>query len=137
MPKKSKTSPILEEVAAPVAPPTVTDPGLQIDHPEKIGIGTWDYNSQGSALFDVEDMGFGWYYDWQTKPLWDNPHDATTPQVDFVPITWGTRRPAAASNTSRRPPRSQRVFRKLGRQKFFRASPSASMHRASSPPAAS
>jgi len=34
-------------------------------------------------------MGFGWYYDWQTKPLWDNPHDATTPQVDFVPITWG------------------------------------------------
>ncbi len=61
----------------------------RIDHLEKIGIGTWDYNKQGTALSDVEDMGFGWYYNWQTKPLWDNPNDATSPHVDFVPITWG------------------------------------------------
>ncbi|WP_414898783.1 glycosyl hydrolase [Rhodovulum sp. YEN HP10] len=41
---------------------------MSIAHPEKIGLGTWDRDSRGSALGD---LGFEWYYTWSDWPLYD------------------------------------------------------------------
>jgi hypothetical protein len=36
-----------------------------INNPGKIGIGTWDKDALGTALNDVDQVSFGWYYNWQ------------------------------------------------------------------------
>lgn len=53
-----------------------------IDHPEKIGIGTWDKDSLGTALNDVGRGGFAWYYNWSGQALWDA--DLTPDRASFV-----------------------------------------------------
>jgi hypothetical protein len=58
-----------------------------IDNPQKIGIGSWEFNSSDDALRAVENYGFGWYYTWRTTPLWGtNTSPART--VPFVPMIW-------------------------------------------------
>jgi hypothetical protein len=64
---------------------SVLDDGL-IEHPEKIGIGTWDKDNQGTALNDVNKAQLGWYYNWQESPLWDS--DSTPEKATFVPMVW-------------------------------------------------
>jgi hypothetical protein len=59
-----------------------------IDHPGKIGIGTWDIDAKGTALDDLERFDFGWYYNWQARPLW-NPDGPQTDTHGFVPMIWG------------------------------------------------
>lgn len=61
-------------------------PGM-IDHPGKIGIGTWDADKIGTALEHVDDMGFRWYYDWQSAALWD-ADPTSKPDASFVPMIW-------------------------------------------------
>jgi hypothetical protein len=63
---------------------------LTIDNPEKIGIGTWDLDSQGTALAHVEGLGFGWYYNWHPKALWDASGGADLLSSEFVPMIWGS-----------------------------------------------
>ncbi len=67
-------TPVVSPVAAPVS---------------KVGLGTWDLDSNGTALRHVEGMGFGWYYNWQSKPLWYNPTNLFDARVDFAPMIWG------------------------------------------------
>lgn len=62
---------------------------LQIDNIDKIGIGTWDFDAQGTALADVEEMNFGWYYNWRYDPLWDSRGGANSLSSKFVPTIWG------------------------------------------------
>lgn len=42
----------------------------QLQHPEKVGIGVWEVGNQGVSLSNVEQMNFGWYYNWRTDHLW-------------------------------------------------------------------
>jgi len=58
----------------------------RIDNPGKIGIGTWDKDSLGTALNDADALNFDWYYNWRDRPLWDN--DATPEGVSHVPMVW-------------------------------------------------
>jgi hypothetical protein len=53
-----------------------------IDVPSKIGIGTWEKDSLGTALNNVDQVNFSWYYTWQYTPLWDN--DSTLENATFV-----------------------------------------------------
>jgi Ca2+-binding RTX toxin-like protein len=57
-----------------------------INNPGKIGIGTWDKDALGSALNDVNQISFGWYYNWQERPLWDN--DTTPESAAYIPMIW-------------------------------------------------
>jgi hypothetical protein len=58
-----------------------------IDHPEKIGIGTWEVDSYDTSLKNVEAFNFGWYYDWRTTHLYsNNPNSSRT--VPFIPMFW-------------------------------------------------
>jgi len=57
-----------------------------INNPEKIGIGTWDKDALGTALNNVDEISFGWYYNWQERPLWDN--DTTAEKAAYVPMIW-------------------------------------------------
>jgi hypothetical protein len=63
---------------------------LMIDNPEKIGIGTWDLDSHGTALAHVEGLGFGWYYNWRGDALWDASGGADSLSSEFVPMIWGS-----------------------------------------------
>jgi hypothetical protein len=53
-------------------------------NPQKLGIGTWDKDSFGTALNDVESHGFSWYYNWSALALWDV--DLTPENTRFVPM---------------------------------------------------
>ena len=63
---------------------------LTIENPDKIGIGTWDVDSLGTALSHVEGLEFGWYYNWRSEPLWDSSEGATSLYSEFVPMIWGS-----------------------------------------------
>jgi Ca2+-binding RTX toxin-like protein len=63
---------------------------LTIDNPDKIGIGTWDMDSLGTALSHVEGLEFGWYYNWLSEPLWDASGGTTSLYSEFVPMLWGS-----------------------------------------------
>jgi hypothetical protein len=39
---------------------------MAIDNPEKIGLGTWDKDALGTALNDVDRVGFDWHYNCQS-----------------------------------------------------------------------
>ena len=55
-------------------------------HPSKIGIGAWE-ESGSSTVNWIEDMQFGWYYNWRPDQLRDGP--ASRRSVPFVPMIWG------------------------------------------------
>jgi hypothetical protein len=59
-----------------------------IEHPSKIGMGTWDIDANGSALEDLGKIDFGWYYNWQPDPLWKASGVAGS-SAEFVPMIWG------------------------------------------------
>jgi hypothetical protein len=59
---------------------------MTIEHPEKIGLGTWDKDALGTALNDVDRVGFDWHYNWSERSLWDA--DATPELSSFVAMAW-------------------------------------------------
>ncbi|HEX2552761.1 MAG TPA: glycosyl hydrolase [Microvirga sp.] len=59
---------------------------MTIEHPEKIGLGTWDKDALGTALNDVDRVGFDWHYNWSERTLWDA--DATPEASSFVAMAW-------------------------------------------------
>lgn len=63
------------------------DPNL-VEHPGKIGIGTWDFDASGTALSDLDQFNFGWYTNWQPDPLW-SPGAEGEGDERFVPMIWG------------------------------------------------
>jgi hypothetical protein len=71
------------------------DPNL-VEHPGKIGIGTWDFEASGAALSDLDQFNFGWYTNWQPDPLW-SPGGEGEDDERFVPMIWGRDDLTAAS----------------------------------------
>ncbi|HEX2552156.1 MAG TPA: glycosyl hydrolase [Microvirga sp.] len=71
---------------------------MTIDHPEKIGLGIWDKDALGSALNDVDRVGFGWHYNWSERALWDA--DATPEQSSYVAMAWDEQDVTAAALAS-------------------------------------
>lgn len=59
-----------------------------LDHPEKVGIGTWDIDAKGTALSDLDRFNFSWYTNWQADPLW-SPGGEGHDDERFVPMIWG------------------------------------------------
>jgi hypothetical protein len=53
----------------------------RIDHPEKIGVGTWKNTTAEQMLSDVERVGASWFYPWQPENAAGSPK--------FVPMIWG------------------------------------------------
>lgn len=70
-----------------------------IEYTSKIGIGTWDFDRHGTALQDVENFNFGWYYNWKADPLWSADASAAR-GTEFVPMIWG-RQEATAETFAR------------------------------------
>ncbi|MDX8142004.1 sigma-70 family RNA polymerase sigma factor [Lentzea sp. BCCO 10_0061] len=73
--------------SAPPSTTTVTQPAppaVPITASVKKGVSTWNFDGVGKALTDVR---AGWYYNWaaQTDGI------ATPPNVEFVPMIWGTK----------------------------------------------
>lgn len=71
----------IESVSGEGAPDTVEGASETIDHPEKIGIGTWQ--ATASSLDGVNKLGAAWYYTWDTWGL------AGASEAEFVPMVWG------------------------------------------------
>jgi len=61
-------------------------PSHGIDHPEKIGIGTWDKDNRGTSLRDIGRSGFGWHYNWSERPLWNS--GGPRARSAYVPMVW-------------------------------------------------
>ncbi|MBL3607500.1 glycosyl hydrolase [Rhodovulum sulfidophilum] len=59
---------------------------MSIVHPEKIGLGTWDRDSRGSALDDLGKLGLAWYYTWSDWALYDA--DPSPDPAEFVGMVW-------------------------------------------------
>ncbi|SDF37731.1 RNA polymerase sigma factor, sigma-70 family [Lentzea fradiae] len=74
------TVPSSTSVAAPPPPPPVTP----VTVAAKKGVSTWNFDGVGKALTDVR---AGWYYNWAVHP----DGVATPPNVEFVPMIWGTK----------------------------------------------
>ncbi|MDX8035394.1 sigma-70 family RNA polymerase sigma factor [Lentzea sp. BCCO 10_0856] len=70
--------PSATSAAAP--PPPVTPVAASA----KKGVSTWNFNGVGKALTDVRAE---WYYNWAVHP----DGIATPPNVEFVPMIWGTK----------------------------------------------
>jgi hypothetical protein len=64
-----------------------TDSPSTIDHPGKIGIGTWDIDAKSTALADLGRFDFGWHYNWKPDPLWSANGNGDS--NGFVPMIWG------------------------------------------------
>jgi len=60
---------------------------MTIEHRGKIGIGLWDKDSLGTALNDVDRLGFDWHYNWSERTLWDS--DDTAELSSYTPMVWG------------------------------------------------
>ncbi|MFD4668146.1 sigma-70 family RNA polymerase sigma factor [Lentzea sp. NPDC058450] len=69
-------------------PPTTTvqpaPPAVPVTKSVKKGVSTWKFDGVGKALTDVR---AGWYYNWAATP----DGIATPPNVEFVPMIWGTK----------------------------------------------
>lgn len=59
-----------------------------LKNPFKIGIGTWDIDSDASAIGDLDSLNFSWYTDWSPDPLW-SPNGKGLADARFVPMIWG------------------------------------------------
>jgi len=81
---------IFDSAAKPVSRRDVAaerNPNL-VEHPGKIGIGTWDFDASGTALSNLDQFNFGWYTNWQPDPLW-SPGGEGEDDQRFVPMIWG------------------------------------------------
>jgi hypothetical protein len=63
-----------------MSPALAQDPS-RIEHPEKIGVGTWPIFSQEQMKADVDRLRARWFYTWQV--------DLNEPSGIFVPMVWG------------------------------------------------
>ncbi|MGW6447351.1 sigma-70 family RNA polymerase sigma factor [Lentzea sp. NPDC055074] len=77
--------------SSPVPPSTTTAPAKPVPPPAvpvtasvKKGVSTWNFTGVGKALTDVR---AGWYYNWAAQP----DGIPTPPNVEFVPMIWGTK----------------------------------------------
>jgi hypothetical protein len=68
---------------------------MTIENPEKIGLGTWDKDALGTALNDVDRVGFDWHYNWSERSLWDV--DATPELSSYVAMIWDEQDATAAA----------------------------------------
>jgi hypothetical protein len=68
---------------------------MTIEHPEKIGLATWDKDALGTALNDVDRVGFDWHYNWSERILWDA--DATPEASSYVAMIWDEQHVTSAS----------------------------------------
>ncbi|UVC07709.1 RNA polymerase subunit sigma-24 [Rhizobium sp. TH2] len=59
-----------------------------VEHPGKIGIGTWDLDGLGTALSDLRQFDFSWYTNWGHHRLW-SAGGAGRNDERFVPMIWG------------------------------------------------
>jgi hypothetical protein len=59
-----------------------------LKNPFKVGIGTWDIDSDASAIKDLDTLDFSWYTDWSPDPLW-SPNGKGLADARFVPMIWG------------------------------------------------
>lgn len=66
------------------APPPPAPPVAPVAASAKKGVSTWNFDGVGRALTDVR---AGWYYNWAVHP----DGIATPPNVEFVPMIWGTK----------------------------------------------
>lgn len=82
-------------VASPQASHVSTS-AATIDHSGKIGIGTWDIDGKGTAASDLDRFDFGWYYNWQARPVWGSDARQASAQ-GFVPMIWGAADVTAAN----------------------------------------
>lgn len=64
-----------------VSPASLAANPDRIDHPEKIGVGTWVNTTPERMLADVERLGASWFYTWQPENATGSPK--------FVPMIWG------------------------------------------------
>ncbi|TNC49529.1 hypothetical protein FHG66_10390 [Rubellimicrobium rubrum] len=62
---------------------------MTIENPEKIGLGTWERDSQGTALNDLNKLSFGWHYTWSEWDLWT--YDTAQKTSSFVAMCWDER----------------------------------------------
>ncbi|WP_439657383.1 sigma-70 family RNA polymerase sigma factor [Lentzea sp. HUAS TT2] len=76
----SSTPPTTTTTPAKPVPP----PAVPVTASVKKGVSTWNFDGVGKALTDVR---AGWYYNWATNP----DGIATPPNVEFVPMIWGTK----------------------------------------------
>lgn len=58
----------------------------EINHPQKIGIGTWEVTHDENDLRRMENLRFNWYYNWKTIPLW--APGTPTRLTPFIPMIW-------------------------------------------------
>ncbi|USX54831.1 sigma-70 family RNA polymerase sigma factor [Lentzea sp. HUAS12] len=66
------------------APKPVPPPAIPATASVKKGVSTWNFDGVGKALTDVR---AGWYYNWAAQP----DGIPTPPNVEFVPMIWGTK----------------------------------------------
>lgn len=59
----------------------------KLSHPKKVGIGGWEVDAAGTSLARIEQVGFGWYYNWRTDYIWA-PDNSIPRTVPFVPMIW-------------------------------------------------
>lgn len=66
---------------------------VSLKNPRKVGIGTWEIDSHGSAFSDLDIFDFGWYTNWRPDPLFIPQGKGHAAQgladARFVPMIWG------------------------------------------------
>ncbi|ANH09141.1 hypothetical protein [Shinella sp. HZN7] len=66
---------------------------VSLKNPRKVGIGTWEIDSHGSAFSDLDTFDFGWYTNWRPDPLFIPQGKGHAAQgladARFVPMIWG------------------------------------------------
>lgn len=80
VPPSSSAPPSTTTTSAKPVPP----PAVPVTASVKKGVSTWNFDGAGKALTDVR---AGWYYNWAVHP----DGVPTPPNVEFVPMIWGTK----------------------------------------------
>ncbi|RDI34920.1 sigma-70 family RNA polymerase sigma factor [Lentzea flaviverrucosa] len=87
-PSTTSASSVPPSSAPPTTTPTsakpVPPPAVPVTASVKKGVSTWNFDGVGKALTDVR---AGWYYNWAVHP----DGVPTPPNVEFVPMIWGTK----------------------------------------------
>lgn len=78
------------ELSRPTAEygPAKVGNSFSLKNPEKVGIGTWDFDAHGTALKDLDTFDFNWYTNWKSEPLW-SPNGKGVADARFVPMIFG------------------------------------------------
>lgn len=57
----------------------------RIQHKAKFGAGTWEFDGDGTALAQIDLLGYDWYYNWDTTPC----VDMGSSTAEYIPMIWG------------------------------------------------